>query len=109
MRRLRTLIRDLLALFVAIRTINRSTLRSFRESIEAVAGKASLVVTAGEAGFPEEALERVQAVPGVRLAVATCCSKEPMGESTISTTHRRWKPRGITGDCERIRSFGFEN
>lgn len=58
-----------IALFVAIQMINRSTLRSFQESIEAVAGKAGLIVTAGESGFPEQKLEVVKKHPSVKHAV----------------------------------------
>lgn len=58
-----------IALFIAIEIINRSTLASFKESIEAVAGKATLSVTAGEAGFPEDRLELIEKIPGVKHAV----------------------------------------
>ena len=58
-----------IALFIAIEIINRSTLSSFKESIDAVAGKAKLSVSAGEAGFPEEKLDVVSVVPGVTHAV----------------------------------------
>lgn len=58
-----------ISLYVAISIINRSTLASFRESIDAVAGKATLVASAGEAGFREEALKKVTSVPGVKYGV----------------------------------------
>ena len=58
-----------IALFVAIELINRSTLSSFRENVEAVAGKAKWVVSAGEVGFPEEKLDTIRKIPGVRSAV----------------------------------------
>lgn len=58
-----------IALFIAIRIINDSTLKAFRENYEAVAGKATLVVTAGETGFPETVLETVKKVPSVQHAV----------------------------------------
>jgi putative ABC transport system permease protein len=57
------------ALFVAIRLINRATVSSFREDVDAVAGRATLLVTAGEVGFPEEALAVIEKVPGVRHAI----------------------------------------
>ncbi len=56
-------------LFVAIDLINRSTLDSFRENFEAISGKAQLAVTAGETGFPEDKLNDVAKVMGVRSAV----------------------------------------
>lgn len=59
-----------IALYVAIQIINRSTLASFRESIEAVAGRSKLTVSAtGSAPFPEELMAEIQAYPGVRTAV----------------------------------------
>ncbi|MGK5082931.1 FtsX-like permease family protein [Bdellovibrionota bacterium FG-1] len=58
-----------IALYVGIAIINRSTLHSFKESIEAVAGKATLIVSAGEAGFPEYRLDLIKKVPGVKYAV----------------------------------------
>ncbi|HEX4922784.1 MAG TPA: ABC transporter permease, partial [Bdellovibrionales bacterium] len=57
------------ALFVAIQIINHSTLASFKESIEAMAGKAQLTVSAGQAGFHESRLEEIEAVAGVKRAV----------------------------------------
>lgn len=57
------------ALFVAIEIINHSTLASFKESIEAMAGKAQLTVSAGQAGFDETLLEKIESVEGVKRAV----------------------------------------
>src|SRR5271170_2708470 len=56
------------ALYIAIAIINRSTLTSFRTSIDAVAGKATLAVTAGDAGFPEAELDKITRSPGVKSA-----------------------------------------
>ncbi len=57
------------ALFVAIQILNRSTRASFKDNIESVAGKSSLIISAGEAGFPEDRAAVVSATPGVRHAV----------------------------------------
>jgi putative ABC transport system permease protein len=57
------------ALFIAIQVINGSTLGFFRSSVTSFAGKASLSVVGGEAGFPEERLEVVREVEGVATAV----------------------------------------
>jgi putative ABC transport system permease protein len=54
------------ALYIAIEIINRSTLTSFRESIDAVAGKATLSVSAGDAGFPEGLLDKISHTAGVK-------------------------------------------
>jgi putative ABC transport system permease protein len=57
------------ALFVAVRIVNHSTLTSFHESVEAATGKATLTVSAGEAGFPEAMLGTIEKVTGVARAV----------------------------------------
>lgn len=64
-----------IALYVAIQIINRSTLTSFRESIEAVAGKSKLTVSHSDAGFPEGVMEKIQDYPGVRTAVPLVVSR----------------------------------
>jgi putative ABC transport system permease protein len=56
------------ALLVGMHTANDSVLRAFSDTVERIAGKAQLVVSAGDAGFNEEILERVQSVPEVRAA-----------------------------------------
>jgi putative ABC transport system permease protein len=56
------------ALLVGMHTANDSVLRSFSDTVDRIAGKAQLQVTAGDAGFPEEVLERVQSVKEVRAA-----------------------------------------
>lgn len=56
------------AVTVAIAAVNRSIMESFRSTIDTVAGKAELVVTGGAAGFPEEILDQVRAVDGVKAA-----------------------------------------
>ena len=58
-----------IALYAAIAIINHSTRNSMKESIEAVAGKAKLSISAGVAGFPEDRLEIIRNVPGVKTAV----------------------------------------
>jgi putative ABC transport system permease protein len=58
-----------IALYVAISIINESTKNALKESVEAVAGKASLTISAGIAGFSEEKVETIRAVEGVKNAV----------------------------------------
>ncbi len=55
--------------FVAVHSANDAVLASLTRTIDRIAGRASLQVTAGDAGFPEEVLERVQAVDAVNVAV----------------------------------------
>ena len=56
------------AVFVGMHTANQSVLFAFQRTIDRIAGATQLQVTAGETGFDESTLERVQAVPGVRAA-----------------------------------------
>jgi putative ABC transport system permease protein len=58
-----------IAVFVAMQTANRSVLFAFSQTIDRIAGKADLQVTAGEAGFGEEILDKVQAASTVQVAV----------------------------------------
>src|SRR3954468_10851635 len=57
------------AVFVGMHTANSSVLLAFSRTVDRIAGKTELQVTAGEAGFPEEILETVQAASTVRVAV----------------------------------------
>ena len=66
------------AVFFAIRTANAALLDSLTQTVERLAGKSTLQVSAGESGFPESTLERVRATPGVKLA-------EPVIEVIVNT------------------------
>ena len=57
------------AVFVGMHTANQSVLFAFNRTVDRIAGKTELQVTAGETGFDEEVLETVQASPSVRVAV----------------------------------------
>src|SRR6188508_709704 len=57
------------AVFVGMHTANQSVLFAFNRTVDRIAGKTELQVTAGETGFSEEVLETVQASPLVRVAV----------------------------------------
>ena len=57
------------AVFVGMHTANQSVLAAFHSTVDKIAGATELQVTAGETGFDEDVLERVQAVPEVRVAV----------------------------------------
>ncbi len=57
------------AVFVGMHTANQSVLYAFNQTVDKIAGSTQLQVTAGETGFPEEVLERVQAHPDVEVAV----------------------------------------
>lgn len=56
------------AVFFAVRTANVTLLHSLTVTIEKLAGKATLQVVAGEAGFPEALWDTVRDTPGVKVA-----------------------------------------
>jgi putative ABC transport system permease protein len=66
------------AVFVGMHTANQSVLFAFSRTIDRIAGKTELQVTAGETGFAEDVLEKVQSVPSVRVAV-------PVIEAVVDT------------------------
>jgi putative ABC transport system permease protein len=57
------------AVFVGMHTANQSVLAAFHETVNRIAGGTQLQVEAGETGFDESILERVQSVPEVSIAV----------------------------------------
>jgi putative ABC transport system permease protein len=66
------------AVFVGMHTANQSVLFAFSRTVDRIAGKTELQVTAGETGFDEEVLEKVQAASTVRIAV-------PVIEAVVDT------------------------
>src|SRR5262245_72925 len=57
------------AVFVGMHTANQSVLFAFSHTVDRIAGKTELQVTAGEPGFDEDVLEKVQSAATVRVAV----------------------------------------
>ena len=57
------------AVFVGMHTANQSVLYGFNHTVDRIAGKTQLQVTAGETGFNEEVLEQVQSASTVGVAV----------------------------------------
>jgi putative ABC transport system permease protein len=66
------------AVFVGMHTASQSVLAAFHSTVDRIAGTTQLQVTAGETGFDEDVLERVQAVREVRVAV-------PVVEAVVDT------------------------
>ncbi len=71
--RLRTLLTTVgialgVAVFFAVRTANVTLIASLTTTIEKLAGKATLQVAGGEAGFPESVWDVVRDTPGVKIA-----------------------------------------
>ena len=56
------------SVFFAVRTANQTLLGSLKLTIEKMAGKATLQITSGETGFPEEVLDTVRDTPGIKIA-----------------------------------------
>jgi putative ABC transport system permease protein len=56
------------AIFVAMHAAGASVLSALHTTIDRIAGKTQLQITGGEAGFPEELLDRVQSIPDVAVA-----------------------------------------
>ena len=93
------------AAFFAIRTGNATLLESLRATVEKLAGKATLQITAGESGFPEQVLDSVRTTPGVKLA-------EPVIESMVQTAFAGEETLLIlgidaTGD-QQLRDYQFD-
>jgi putative ABC transport system permease protein len=57
------------AVFVGMHTANQSVLFAFSRTVDRIAGKTELQVTAGETGFDEDVLDKVQSASTVRVAV----------------------------------------
>jgi putative ABC transport system permease protein len=55
--------------FVGMHTASQSVLSALHQTVDRIAGATQLQVTAGETGFDEDVLERVQALPQVNVAV----------------------------------------
>ena len=66
------------AVFVAMHTANRSVFSAFDKTVDEIAGATQLQITAGDFGFDESVLERVQSVPEVGVAV-------PVIEAVVET------------------------
>src|SRR5688572_8135879 len=69
------------AVFVGMHTANQSVLAAFTQTVDRIAGKTELQVTAGETGFSEDVLEQVQSAATVRVAV-------PVVEAVVDTNIR---------------------
>jgi putative ABC transport system permease protein len=94
------------ALLVGMQTANQSVLQSFNQTVDRIAGKAQLEVSAGDSGFAEEVLERVEAVPEVHAAA-------PAIEASVDTNlHGQGKllilAVDMTGDRS-LRDYDFES
>ncbi|MGI8470134.1 MAG: ABC transporter permease [Pyrinomonadaceae bacterium] len=67
------------AVFFAVQTANATLVDSLHATIEKLAGKATLQIVGGEAGFSQNILQKVRDTPGVEIA-------EPVTEAIVSTS-----------------------
>lgn len=80
------------AVFFAIQMANKTLVGSLNSTIEKLAGKATLQVVAGEAGFAQDIFKDVKATSGVEFA-------EPVTETIVGTS---------LGSSERILILGLD-
>ena len=88
--------------FVGMRTANKSVLAAFNQTIDRIAGAAQLQITAGDAGFDEDVLDKVRELPEVRAAA-------PVIEATVATDKNNLLILGVDmlGD-RNIRNYDLE-
>ena len=91
------------AVFVGMHTANQSVLAAFQETIDRIAGKAQLQVTAGEPGFDEDVLEKVRSLPEVAAA-------QPVIEASVTADGTNLLVLGVDmlGDRS-MRTYDLEN
>ena len=58
------------ATMTGVEVVNGTVIAAFRSTVETIAGRADLTVTASARGFEESMLDQVRAVPGVAHASA---------------------------------------
>src|SRR4029077_8047354 len=89
--------------FVGMRTANKSVLAAFNQTIDRIAGAAQLQITAGDAGFDEDVLDKVRELPEVQAAA-------PVIEATVATDKSNLLILGVDmlGDRS-IRNYDLES
>jgi putative ABC transport system permease protein len=90
------------AVFVGMHTANQSVLGAFQETINRIAGSTQLQISAGEAGFDEDILDKVRDVHEVRAAA-------PVIEASVSAAGSNLLLLGVDmlGDRS-LRNYDFE-
>jgi putative ABC transport system permease protein len=94
------------AVFVAMHTANEAVFYAFERTVDRIAGAAQLQISAGEAGFPEDVLERVQAIPDVQVAVPVI--EAPAGTNLPGQGNILILGVDMTGDRS-LRDYDFES
>src|SRR5471032_1132059 len=94
------------ALLVGMQTANQCVLCAFNQTVDRIAGKAQLQISAGDCGFPEEVLERVQSLPRGRAAAPVI---EASGDPGLKGQGKLLiLGADMTGDRS-LRTYDFEN
>jgi putative ABC transport system permease protein len=93
--------------FVGMRTANKSVLAAFNQTIDRIAGGAQLQVTAGDAGFDEEVLDKVREIPEVRAAAPVIEATVASGQSTAGPSNLLILGVDMLGD-RNIRNYDLE-
>ena len=75
------------AVFVGMHTANQSVLFAFSRTVDRIAGKTELQVTAGETGFEEDILERCSPR---RRSASRCRSSRPSSTRTSPAKATCW-------------------
>jgi putative ABC transport system permease protein len=88
--------------FAGMHTANQSVLAAFHQTIDRIAGTTQIQISAGEPGFDEDVLEKVQGVKEVHAAA-------PVIESTISAENTNLLVLGVDmlGD-RNLRNYDLE-
>jgi len=71
------------AVFVGMHTANQSVLAAFQRTIDRIAGQTQLQISAGEPGFDEGVLEKVQNVADVRAASPVIEASVSIGNANV--------------------------
>ncbi len=71
------------AVFVGMHTANQSVLAAFQGTIDKIAGKAQLQVSAGEPGFDEEILDKIRGVTEVSAAAPVIEASVMAGQTSL--------------------------
>jgi len=81
------------AVFFAIQTTNTTVVDSLHSTIEKLAGKATLQISAGDSGFSVDHLKTIRETPGVALS-------EPVTESIVTTSNEKLLILGLDTSSE---------
>ena len=95
-----------ISVFFAMHAANDSVFNAFQETVRRIAGATELQITAGEPGFGEDVLERVQALP--QIAVAAPVIEAVAATGLAGQGNLLILGVDLTGD-RGLRNYQFEN